>query len=127
MQCVYTEHLIKIYSIKKSRIIHPAKFTFLYLMLQCTLFFHANYSVAFKQTMVKFFVASRPQSLSGKSAFHVEREQSSSLQNSLSLFSYLTCDCKDPLHDMAALSQNIYIYIYIYIYIAIVNVHTRWK
>jgi hypothetical protein len=81
---------------------HPARFTFLYLMLQCALFFHANYSVAFKQTMVKFCVASRPQSLSGKSAFHVEREQSSSLQNSLSLFSYLTFDCKDPLHDMGA-------------------------
>jgi len=50
---------------------HPARFTFLYLMLQFALFYHANYSVALKQTMVNFCVTSRPQSLSGKSAFHV--------------------------------------------------------
>jgi len=74
MQCVYTYHLIKIDSIERS-IMHPARFTFLCLMLECALFFHAHYSVAFKQTMVKFCVTSRPQSLSGKSAFHVEREK----------------------------------------------------
>jgi len=50
---------------------YPAGFTLLYWMLQCALFFHANYSVVFKQTMVTFCVTSMPQSLSGKSAFHV--------------------------------------------------------
>jgi len=109
---------------KKNNIVHPARCIFLCLMLQCALFFHANHSVAFKQTMAKFCVASRPQSVSGKSTFHFEREQSSSLQNSLILFSYLTCDCKDPLHDMGA---HVTVDMYIYIYISMVNVHTGWR
>ena len=58
---------------RNNSIIHPARFTFLYLMFQCALFFHENYSVALKQAMMKFCVTSSPQSPSDKSAFHVER------------------------------------------------------